>query len=230
MANKTYINKNIKSLIDLTVELYGDVRYAFKLIDDNVFLTGIQDTIEVGVEIIFDDVLLSYPARVFKTVTDSYINKNIKSLIDLTVELYGDTSYVFKMIEDNSSFTGIHDEVPVGMQISYDESIIKQAKTAKKKPVSSEEISGFSTVTIGTNQSIYDMAIQMYGQIEAIFSIISDNSVIDNINNNNLVGLKMKYTPQTFAITEYFKTNSIKITTGIAHGRAFDNSFDLSFN
>lgn len=160
----------------------------------------------------------------------TYINKNIKSLLDLTVELYGDARYAFKVIEDNIFLTGIQDTISVGMNIIYDDSLVYFVSKVFKRGEIQDQITSVKTVTIGANQSIYDMAIQMYGNIESVFTILKDNLVIDNLNNTSIKGIEMKYSEQAFALTEYFKINSIKITTGIEQGRAFDDSFDYSFN
>lgn len=88
-------------------------------------------------------------------------------------------------------------------------------------------------IKIKYGQSIFDMAIQMYGDISYVWKILSDNPELLNIQNQDITGFELKYDKQLFSNVVYFDINKIYITTGNPDSelsRSFDDSFELSFN
>ena len=160
----------------------------------------------------------------------SKTNENIKTLIDLCIEIYGNTKYIFQLIDDNPIFTSVQDLVTVGMVITYDDELVFRESTIVNIDDLPPETSSIKQIEVRQNQTLFDMAIQMYGRVEDAFTIITDNPVIDNLNNNYIAGLNMIYTEQLSALPVYFKQNNIYITTGNNNNRSFDDSFDYSFN
>lgn len=87
-------------------------------------------------------------------------------------------------------------------------------------------------VVIKQGQTIFDLALQHYGDVSKVYELIKLNANIDNITSNNLEGLSIVYEDPKNEITEYFKTNSITIATRYPEfttGESFDDSFDDSF-
>ena len=160
-----------------------------------------------------------------------YNNTQKKNLIDLTVELYGSPIYVFKLIEDNPIYNSVDSIIPFGATITYDDSLVFLSKEVDQ----TAEIKTTKTITVQENQTLLDMALQLYGSVTGVINILNDNPTVDNINNNSLTGLKMVYTEQKIAETEFYKKNKISISNKLGRNvsigiRCFDDSFDLSFN
>ena len=91
------------------------------------------------------------------------------------------------------------------------------------------------TYTVKQDQSIYDIAIQLYGDAGQIFKIIEDNPSIETID-SPLVRMDIVYDETLFTdLTVYLQTNGINLTTGMGlqdevNGDGqFDDSFDDSF-
>lgn len=151
-------------------------------------------------------------------------NTTIKTLFDLSVELYGDVSYSFKLLEYNPSISDLQAEISVGEIITYDDAFVIDLNFEKSVEATAKYF------TAKESQSVFDLAIQLYGSVDYVFQLLEDNTNLGDINNEFCVGVNIKYEEQTFAITEYFRTNRIYITTGTNIGRSFDDSFSFSFN
>lgn len=84
---------------------------------------------------------------------------------------------------------------------------------------------------IREGQSIFDVAIQLYGDISYIYKIIEDNPTITDIHYENLRDLEVVYDVTSESKVKYFETNLININTDYpkTDNRQFDDSFDLSF-
>lgn len=87
-------------------------------------------------------------------------------------------------------------------------------------------------VTIKEGQTLFDLALQYYGDVSKVYDLIQLNDNIENITSNNLEGLSIIYEETQNEVTEYFNTNSITIATRYPEfttGESFDDSFDGSF-
>ena len=88
------------------------------------------------------------------------------------------------------------------------------------------------TVTIKEGQTIFDIALQVYGDVSKVYDLIQLNSLIDNITSNDLTGLVIVYEDPKNEVSEYYNTNSINIATRYPEhttGDSFDDSFSDSF-
>lgn len=89
------------------------------------------------------------------------------------------------------------------------------------------------TIVVKQDQSIFDLAIQLYGSIEYVYDILTLNPGLENVHPQNITGFNLVYDEKKFDNVVYFKTNQTSITTGaprIDLGESFDDSFDDSFN
>lgn len=161
--------------------------------------------------------------------TKIYLNR--KSVFDLTAELYGSLSYVFNILNDNADlFTDVNDICSVGDSIIYDDSIsfVNATKTVTKDVTQSPIV---KSVRIMNNQTIFDMALQVYGSIEGTLNLLQRNSDLGSINNSAIEGINLIYTEQTSSVPAFYKKNGIFIQTGAkANATEFESSFDLSFD
>lgn len=234
MTSKTI--STTQTLFDLSIDLYGDTSYVFKLIEDNSVFTSLQSPVLVGMNVYYDKTIIynslslsvTSPSIPVSTIKE-YKTTELLTAFDLAIKLYGSTGYLFKLIEDNPVITSILFILPIGSIISYDTTATQSTSIPVEAP-SSLSISEYRVVTIRENQSLFDISLQMYGGLEDVFQLLLDNPEVDNLNNGNLVGYNMKYKPKTIELTEYLRTSGIYITTGSPDNRSFDNSFDLSFN
>jgi len=88
-----------------------------------------------------------------------------------------------------------------------------------------------SSTIASNNQSIFDIAIQVYGDVSKAYQVVNDNG-LQNIMQFDITGLTMSYQQQNTLITNYFATNNTKISSLypiITTNRQFDNSFSSSF-
>lgn len=89
-----------------------------------------------------------------------------------------------------------------------------------------------ATYVIKEGQSIFDLALQLYGDVSKAYELIGLNDSINNITSNDLEGIEITYEEQKNEVTEFFKTNSLTISTRYPEfttGESFDDSFDDSF-
>jgi hypothetical protein len=83
------------------------------------------------------------------------------------------------------------------------------------------------------DQTIFDMAVQLYGSVDYVYKILADNPGLENIHPTNLVGYNLVYSLSNDADVLYFVKKQISITTGLpvlSTGYSFDDSFALSFD
>jgi len=88
------------------------------------------------------------------------------------------------------------------------------------------------TVTINEGQTIFDLSLQLYGDVSKVYSLIQLNSNIDNITTNDLTGKVIVYEDPQNEVSEYYKTNSINIANHYPEfttGESFDDSFSDAF-
>jgi len=67
--------------------------------------------------------------------------------------------------------------------------------------------------TMLSGQSLFDLAIQLYGDITQVFRLVADNPELDNIH-SGFPGLVIQYEEQSTSLTEYYKNNTIDLTSG----------------
>jgi hypothetical protein len=144
--------------------------------------------------------------------------KNIKALTgqtvsDIAIQEYGSVNAIFKLSADNSvaidstflpGQTIVIDTTYSAGSESFDESSV--AVTPKRK----------SHVIALDNQNIFDICLQEYGTIEAVFAFMQANGITGlntNLTANARYKLPVSATEQKH-IREHFNAKQIKITTG----------------
>ena len=98
---------------------------------------------------------------------------------------------------------------PAGLNVSYE-----PVDTYAFKLKSKTEESKNKQFTAKSGQSVFDLAIQLYGDISQAIKILSENNGIANINSNNLANLSISYTEQDKFLTKHLKTSNLIINTG----------------
>lgn len=89
------------------------------------------------------------------------------------------------------------------------------------------------TIKITQGQTLFDLALQYYGDVSKAVDIVKLNSNIPNLLYNGLTGLTIQVDEQNNDVVNYYKSNNIKLTTRYPEttgGKGFDSGFDLGFN
>lgn len=136
-----------------------------------------------------------------------YMIKYGETLIDVSLKLYGDISYVFELIKLNPTLENIDNTNIVGLQIDYNAVIKQPTIVAIKQP---KKI--VKNVTIGENQNIFDLSLQIYGTVEQAFSVLNITN-IDSINDTEIKGINFNYDYVPLKIPKYLNDKKINVAT-----------------
>lgn len=136
-----------------------------------------------------------------------YTIKYGESLIDVSLKLYGNVSYVFELIKINPEISSINDSNLTGIEINYN-SVLKQPLIVTLKKINKV----VKNVTISENQNIFDLSLQVYGSVEKVFDIIKLTG-IENVNESDLKSIKFKYDYVPLKVPKYLNDKNIKIAT-----------------
>jgi len=80
------------------------------------------------------------------------------------------------------------------------------------------------TWVVQEGQTVYDLAIQLYGSIDSLAKIIAITGGLGDPK----AGTEIEYSPEDSIVTTFFATKNIG--TSLPKERVFDLQFDLSFN
>lgn len=167
------------------------------------------------------------------TLTIQHITPKAKtSVLEQTLNTYNSLEYLFHFLSLNEGY-GVLDTINVGETITIDNYqlvypiIITQEKT----------VNPYQTVIFENNQTCFDICLRNYGNLSNILNIIQGNPKIDNINNQNLIGLELSLIPNNNDINvKFYNKYNIKLTTGystpkaVVLKRAFNRSFSIAFH
>lgn len=89
-------------------------------------------------------------------------------------------------------------------------------------------------VTVLQNQTLSDIALQVYGSLEGVFVLATDNdlSVTDELKAGQVLGYQAEKVINK-QIVQYYSDNNIHPATAFpcdVDNRIFDNTFNLTFN
>ncbi len=136
----------------------------------------------------------------------TYTIKQGQSIFDVAVDIYGDVSYAIPLIEQNAELDNVSNTSIAGLVIEYEE-----PTPTPFKPVTIVQTAVFNSVTIGKDQTIEDIALQLYGSIERVFDVIALAGV-DNIS-SDLTGITIRYTPDQSFVPKTVAAQGIKFAT-----------------
>ena len=86
-------------------------------------------------------------------------------------------------------------------------------------------------VTIKEGQTIYDLSLQYYDSVDAVYRILQDNPHINDIH-SDITGEDLVFDVEKTDLATYLNVNNKIISTEypkVLGDRQFDDSFDLSF-
>jgi len=68
-------------------------------------------------------------------------------------------------------------------------------------------------VTMLSGQTIFDLALQVYGDPAQWIRLVQDNDVLINVH-TKAVGAEIEYEEQTLSVTDFYVRNEINLVTG----------------
>lgn len=69
------------------------------------------------------------------------------------------------------------------------------------------------TIIATEGQTIFDLALQLYGDVSKAYDLIALNSNIPNITSNDLEGFVISFDDPKNETTEFYKVNNVTIST-----------------
>jgi hypothetical protein len=139
-----------------------------------------------------------------------------ENIFDTAIATYGSLELVYKIILDNPQLDNIDTELTSlpGLVLQYDETFqVEEEQGEKQIQLPAEK----KVYIVQEGQSLYDLALILYGNPEGVFQIVKDNlDIFPNINQNLLGGMEVKFVPalngdQVF--TKYLDKNDLIINT-----------------
>jgi hypothetical protein len=131
---------------------------------------------------------------------------NGQSIFDIALYCYNDATLVYNLINENSIITDINMNL-TGLNLVYTPiEIIKYE--AKENPNKVNKV-----VTIKKEQSLFDLSLQYYGDVENVYDLIQSNSYLDSILTDNFNANVLNYTSEVNYVNSYFSKNLIDIAT-----------------
>ncbi len=157
------------------------------------------------------------------------IQQNI-NILDETLKLYGDISYITHLMGLNPSFNNITDSLSVNSVVIYDDFVINEINDIIPPIV---PVSNYFNYKGVENQNIFDIATRFYGSIDNIIDLMINNPSIDTITQSmKNISLNVLKTSNNINVV-YYNTNNSLLTTDYINpfiGRAFNRSFNISFH
>jgi hypothetical protein len=131
---------------------------------------------------------------------------NGQTIFDLALYCYNDATLVYNLINENSFITDILMDL-TGLTLFYTpiESVKYEAKQNTKVLN--------KVVTIKQNQSLFDLSLQYYGDVESVYTLIQSNNYLDSILSDNFNGNVLNYTSEINYVNNYYSKNLIDIAT-----------------
>ncbi len=151
-----------------------------------------------------------------------------------TLKQYGSLEELFHFIDLNE-ITDIFQVFSAGTSYNIDNFQI----IPENPVISGASTSSITNWTIHANQSIFDIGLQFYGNINNVLELIINNPLLLDINNANISGIEIEIinsNTKNINVAAYNKIGWIP-TTGLnpiiepeTLGRAFDISWNFSFH
>ena len=131
---------------------------------------------------------------------------NGQTIFDIALFCYNDATLVYNLISENSFITDINMDL-VGLNLIYTPiEIVKYEAKENAKTLN-------KVVTIKKEQSLFDLSLQYYGDVESVYTLIQSNSYLDSVLTDNFNGNVLNYTSEINYVNNYYSKNLINIGT-----------------
>ncbi len=142
---------------------------------------------------------------------NNFKNSPGQSLIDVTVSQYGDMEAFFDLLVDNG-INDINADIDGSQSFLIDSS--KKVVSKFKTEIAAVQVIDNTKLIVADGQSLFDVTIQEYGDVEAFFDLLINNEIVDvngflkagqelNINQNSVLN----------PFKTYFKKNKKRVNT-----------------
>lgn len=130
-----------------------------------------------------------------------------ESVLDVSMRLYGTIAYAIDLVRWNPILDNINNSNISGLEISY-ENILK----SNFKPVVTKESVIKKNVTINDFQSLFDVSLQIFGNISRTFDVVK-LSKSENINDTSTTGKTFEYVYEDTKFPKYFLDKGVILST-----------------
>ncbi len=153
-----------------------------------------------------------------------YLTRNGQNIFDLIINTNGDFNKTYDLIIANPTIKSI-EEVPIGIEVVYTPPPVTPpgVKSVKFTPPVTEQ-----NFYSRSNQTIYDVVLQTYGDLNLTYKLIED-SKFNNLNTYPIPTTLFKFNPQLIAdsiFANYLAKNSMVLNsrTSISSGQTQEGS------
>jgi hypothetical protein len=131
---------------------------------------------------------------------------NGQTIFDLALYCYNDASLVYDLISENPTITDISMDL-TGLTLVYTPKQVVQYE-AKQNAKKLNKL-----VTIKSEQSLFDLSLQYYGDVSFIYDLIQKNSFIENILVNDVNGNIIELENIKDYVTEFYNKKDLTVGT-----------------
>lgn len=131
---------------------------------------------------------------------------NGQTIFDLALYCYNDASLVYDLIAENPTITDINMDL-TGLTLVYTPKQVVQYE-AKQNAKKLNKL-----VTIKSEQSLFDLSLQYYGDVSFIYDLIQKNSFIENILVNDVNGNIIELENIKDYVTEFYNKKDLTVGT-----------------
>jgi hypothetical protein len=132
--------------------------------------------------------------------------KQTQTIFDMALLAYNDASMVYDLIQDNSNIENILTDV-VGLDVVYTPVKINKFEADSN----SKKLN--NVVTIKSEQTIFDLSLQHYGDVEKVYDLVHDNDFIDNVLTTDIVGETLTLRDVKNYVTDWYVKNRVSVGT-----------------
>lgn len=146
------------------------------------------------------------------------ISQHNQSIIDLTIEAYGNMEGYFDLLVSNPAI-GLDTTLMPGTQLTVVDVPANPIEYAEKNRFTENPI---DVITVDYHQSIIDLIVQETGSIEGLFPFIQYNGI--GLNTKPIVGTPLRMKANMIAdsaVQRYFKRNKLKVNTSSTNPTLF---------
>lgn len=158
-----------------------------------------------------------------------------QNIFDILLSTYGSPELTYKLISENPFIDNIDFDFDANPneQISWDITyvIVKPAELNRPSKIVSNP---FVTIVSHNGQTLFDLVLMSYGNIENLYKMILENS-ISTVNEVNLSGERITFDSTLVNDTLFYNwlvKYKIVINTGEStfEGKAYNESYNISFH
>jgi hypothetical protein len=132
--------------------------------------------------------------------------KQNQTIFDMALLAYNDASMAYDLIQGNDNIENILTDI-AGLNVVYTPvKIIKFEAVSNSRKVN-------NLVTIKAEQTIFDLSLQYYGDVEKVYDLVQDNNFIDSVLSSEIVGKTLTLRDVKNYVTDWYVKNRVNVGT-----------------